>query len=219
MKSWLILPLIPVLASAAIKPAPAGHAANEVVSVEAKLYTDKEAIRELLGDDLGGYYVVVQVVVTPQTKLAVTRDDFRLRTDRDGEKSKPFSPSQIAGKGVMVVSSTGGGGGGTMAQDSPGGPIWGGIGGTRPQRGPSDGGGVGSSTSDTTLADAKIDTGSKTKDNPLQAALAQRIFPEEKTTSEEIAGLLYFPMEPKQKPKQLELICTTPKGKLSLRFK
>ena len=41
---------------------------------------------------------------------------------------------------------------------------------------------------------------------------------QEKETETAVSGLLYFPME-KQKLKDLELIYTTPEGRLLLRFK
>jgi hypothetical protein len=46
--------------------------------------------------------------------------------------------------------------------------------------------------------------------------LQTRMLPQ-KEVDQQISGLLYFPME-KQKVKNLELIVTTPSGKLSIRF-
>jgi len=48
--------------------------------------------------------------------------------------------------------------------------------------------------------------------------LNARILPE-KESEQELSGLLYFPMEPKQKAKDIELIYNTKGGKLYLRFK
>ena len=50
----------------------------------------------------------------------------------------------------------------------------------------------------------------------MLAVLKEKILPE-KETDVPVSGLLYFPME-KQKMKDLELIYTTPEGKLLLRF-
>ncbi len=60
--------------------------------------------------------------------------------------------------------------------------------------------------------------GTKAKENPLLATLKERMLPE-KTGSEPVAGLLYFPLEGKHKPKELELVYRGPAGKLSIRFK
>ena len=56
------------------------------VELTATLYVDKPSIQQLLGSDLGGYYVIVEVSLAPRNneKLKVMRDDFGLRTDRDG---------------------------------------------------------------------------------------------------------------------------------------
>ncbi|MEX2262751.1 MAG: hypothetical protein WD696_12415 [Bryobacteraceae bacterium] len=194
------------------------RAGNDLVAVTASVLSLKD-VAAALGSDLGGYFVVVQVSVEPRSgaPLPVYRDDFLLRTDRDGEKSTPFAPSQIAGSGAMVISSTGEGG--AVMGDSRG-PVWGGYPGStdRPRRMGGDGGVIGNSGGAGT-ARASLTTMETGKENPLLAALADKILPEDKECKEEISGLLYFPMEPKQKLKHLELIYTTPAGKLNLRFR
>jgi hypothetical protein len=52
--------------------------------------------------------------------------------------------------------------------------------------------------------------------NPVLQVLKDRMLPQ-KEVDQPISGLLYFPME-KQKLKDLELIVTTPSGKLNIRF-
>jgi hypothetical protein len=197
-------------AAAGQKPTPSSRGSNPLVTVEARLYADRESVKQVIGNDLGGYYVVVDVKLEPLKKLKVERDDFQLRTDRDGERSKPFGPTQVAGKGVLVVSQTGSGGG-MMAEDRS--PIWGGIGGGYP----GGGSGIGSAAS-TISNESRLDTGAKSKEDPVLAVLKQKVLPE-KETEEPVGGLLYFPMEPKQKVKDLELTYTTPSGKIVLRFK
>jgi len=150
---------------------------------------------------------VVSVRLSPKNneKIKVFRDDFMLRTDSDGEKSKPFAASQIAGRGALVVTRTYDGGG--VAAES-GSPVWGiGMG----------GGGIGNAGG-TISNSAKIDSGSKSKENPVLAALNEKILPE-KEIDQPVSGLLYFPIEPKQKIKDLELIYSGPGSKLSLRFR
>jgi hypothetical protein len=195
-------------------PTPTGMAGNSLVRVSATVYADKASIQQKLGSDLGGYYVVVEVKLSPTEKLKIDRDDFQLRTDRDGEKAKPFTASQIAGKSALVVSQTYDGGGIAGEDSGPvlGGGYPGGIG-----RMPGSGGGIGNSGG-TASNEARVDNGAKSKPNPLLATLNEKILPEKEVT-EPITGLLYFPMESKQKPKDLELTYTTPHGKLTLRFK
>jgi hypothetical protein len=199
---------------------PTGRAENASVLVDASVYADKASIQRLLGSDLDGFYVVVEVKLTPRgpEPFPIQRDDFLLRTDKNGERSTPFVPSQIAGRGALVVSQTGGGGG-IMQEDA--GPIWGGAPGTgsRPRRLGGDGGGAfGNGGGGGGESRATTMSGSKEKENPLKAVLEEKMLPEKKT-AEPVTGLLYFPIEAKQKIKDLELIYTTPKGKLSVRFR
>ncbi len=203
--------LFALVSGAKTKKTPVGAAENDDAGISATLLSEEE-LKEKFGSNLGGFYVVVEVTVSPKTKpYTINRDDFVLRTDRDGEKSRPFAPTQIAGKGALIVSQSGGGRG-IMADNN--GPMWGGYpGGGRPQR--MGGDGVGSSSESETQT--RVVRG-QDKENPVLAALTAKILPE-KEVSEPLAGLLYFPMEPKQKPKELELIYTTPAGKLNLRFR
>ena len=64
----------------------------------------------MLGDDLGGHYIVAEVKVEPKygKEITIDRDDFVLRTDKDGEKDQPFAASQIAGREALIVRETGG---------------------------------------------------------------------------------------------------------------
>jgi hypothetical protein len=202
--------VIPALFAAKPSPTPTVKTGNADVELTATLYVDKPSIEKLLGSDLGGYYVVIDVRLAPKNdgKVKVFRDDFQLRTDRDGERSKPFAASQIAGRGALVVSRTYEGGG--VAAEN-GGPVFGGgIGGMGV-------GGIGNSGS-TISNTAKVDSGAKNKENPLLGVLKERILAE-KEVNEPVSGLLIFPMEPKQKIKDLELTYSGPGSKLLLRFK
>jgi hypothetical protein len=210
VKLLLALIVFPAVFAANKSPTPTVKTGNAQVELTATLYADKASIQQLLGSDLGGFYVVVDVRLAPKNneKFKIFRDDFQLRTDRDGERSKPFAASQIAGRGALVVSRTYEGGG--VAAEN-GGPVFGGgIGGMGV-------GGIGNSGS-TISNSSKIDSGAKNKENPLLAVLKEKILPE-KETEEPVSGLLYFPMEPKQKIKDLELTYAGPGSKLMLRFK
>jgi hypothetical protein len=196
---------------AADKKIPLRSAENEVVELTATAMADPQAVKQVLGSDLGGHYIVIDVHLAPRDgrKVSVSRDDFLLRTDKDGERTTPFAPSQIAGKGALVVT-TGAASRGTVMAGEPG-PGWG-------PYGPLGGGGIMGGGSDAaTETHATMKSGSKDKADPLLDVLKEKILAE-KETDKPVSGLLYFPME-KQKLKDLELVYTTPEGKLHLRFK
>src|SRR5262249_11438526 len=75
---------------------------NDSLEITAMPMADREAVRQVLGSDLGGHYILVDVRIAPKDgqKIAIHLDDFLLRTDKDGERTTPFAPSQIAGKGA-----------------------------------------------------------------------------------------------------------------------
>jgi hypothetical protein len=212
-----VLLALSVVAAAAEKAPPSGKALNEAVEIAATVYSDKAAVRALLGSEVEGISVV-QLRVTPRGEqpLAVSPDDFLLRSDKDGQRSQPFAPSQIAGSATLVVASGSMGRGAIMGQES--GPVWGGTPGTggRPRRMGGDGGAAGNVSDE--RVQTTIDAGEKTKENPLLQTLKERMLPAGQS-AEPVSGLLYFPLEGKHKPKDLELVYRGPAGKLSVRFK
>jgi hypothetical protein len=218
MRTRLVaLSFVAAIAWSGDKKVPLRSTENDLVEITATALADREAVKQALGSDLGGHYILVDVRVTPKdgNKIKISRDDFLLRTDRDGERTTPFVPSQIAGKGALVISQAGGSGSGMMGEQ--GGPALGpypGPGLGPPMRMPGSVMG-GEGGTDSVTATAK--SGARDKPNPLLDVLKEKILPE-KTTETAVSGLLYFPME-KQKLKDLELIYTTPEGKISLRFK
>jgi len=213
-KRMMLWAVCAVLCLGGDRKTPSGHASNDTVELRATLHCDRDSVNKLLGSDLGGYVVVVDLEVTPKggKPLAVSRDDFLLHSYKDGQRSRPFAPSQIAGRGALVVSTTGSSRG-MMVEDR--GPVWGGYPGSRPQRI----GGEGTSMGNTSEGSAQATVGAsgKDKDDPLLAVLKEKVLPE-KETSEPVGGLLYFLMEGKHKAKQLELQYTGPAGKLSIQF-
>ncbi len=207
------------LSLAAEKKLPVAEADNDELQITATLYPDKDSVKEVLGSDLGGYFNVIRVELAPKGEkpLLVDRDDFLLRSFKDGQKSGAFEPSQIAGRGALVISTTSSGGG-VMSEDR--GPVWGGIPGTggRPGRmGGMDPPVVGNAAGQTeAVATAKSGVGEK--ENPLLAVLKDKVLPEKKI-AEPLSGLLYFSLEGKHKPKDLELHYLGPAGKLVLKFR
>jgi hypothetical protein len=190
------------------KPKTTGPSKNEnqSLAVTASLILDRDEIKELVGSDLGGHYILVNVTVSPKFggTVDVHHDDFVLKTDKDGERASPYVASQIAGKGALVVTEKTGSG-------STSGPQFG-----SPYDYPAYGGGVGGGPTQITEAQAKMQTGTK-GDSPLMKALTEKMLPDKKADGA-VSGYLYFPME-KQKAKDLELWYNTPDGKLILRFR
>lgn len=224
-----LLPLLLCLglATAADKNRPpVGKTGDELVSVTAKALVDKEEIKQTFGSDFGGFIVAVEVTVSPREgkKIDVRRDDFFLRSDKDGQKSQPFAPSQFAANTAMILT-RGQTGGGTMGNSN--GPVWGGMGGGMPGRLPGSGGGVGNGAANETVVEAKeqekLADKSKDKDKDqgkpkdLVSFLKSKELPEGPVT-EPVTGYLYFPLEGKQKLKDLELTYRSPAGKNTMRF-
>jgi hypothetical protein len=216
MKFLIRLLLLNALLAAAEKGPPSGQAANDKVAIDATLFAGKDAVRDEIGSDLGGYFLVVRVKLTPKSgTLAVLRDDFLLRNTNDGQKCRPYAPTQIAGSSALVISQTGSGA--VMAED------------TQPIRIPRAGGPpiridrtpqtAGNTASTSGTANATVIPARKgEKEDPVLTVLKEKVLPE-KETGEPLSGLLYFSLEGKQKPKNLELVYQGPAGKLLLRFR
>ena len=196
------------------KPLP-GRSSNEKLDAEATVIVDRAEIKSLLGDDMGGSIVVVKVKITPKEgAIKIWLDDFSLMNSKAGLKVQPFQPSQIAGTAKLMVRTTysDGGGAGTVSN----GPTWGGLGGRGSQM-PGSGGGVGN-TSAVASAEATVSDGSKEKANPLLDTLKKHVL-QEKETTETVEGLLYFPVEGKNKVKDLELYYKNPQqGRFLITF-
>ena len=97
--------LVPLLLSASKNDVATARGENDDVALEATLYIDGEAVKELIGNDLGGHYIVAAIKLTPRygKEIVVDRDDFVLHTDKDGEKAQPFVGNQIAGQTALIV--------------------------------------------------------------------------------------------------------------------
>lgn len=201
------------------KPTITNQAGNEKVDIFATPLLDPAEIRQALGADLPPGVIAVQVKVVPKGEepLSVSHDDFTLLSHKDGQRSGAFEPSQIAGSSTMVVRQTiEGGGYGTQTQR----PIWGGIPGTggRPtMAGPPSGMSSGS-TQGQEKAEATVQSGDQKNANPLLKLLSEKMLPD-KEGIQPISGLLYFPIDGKQKIKDLELIYKGPAGKLFIEFR
>ncbi len=198
-----LLPAL-VLTAASKKTVATARGENEDLILTVTLYLDPADVKGLIGNDLGGHYILADVKVEPKygKEVAIDRDDFVLRTDKDGEKTTPFVGSQIAGRDALVVTEEGAETRRTRGFSGIG--IGGGaIGG---------GGGAGDpGITKTTMKSEGND------DNPVRKVLDARILPDGKS-DQPVKGLLYFAME-KQKMKDLELLYGGRENRISLRFK
>src|SRR5450432_951797 len=90
---------------AADKKLPIEQTSNDLVDITATAILDKDQIRQELGSDFGGDIVLVRVTVRPVSDkpIKVSLDDFLLVSGKDGQRSEPYSPSQIAGSDALVV--------------------------------------------------------------------------------------------------------------------
>jgi hypothetical protein len=185
---------------------------NDVLDITANVLVDKPSVTEALGRDPGLDLIVVNLKVVPKgdNQVQIWRDDFTLLWGKDGQKSQPLEPGQIAGRGGMVVTSQGvRGSGGTMG----GGPSLG-----IPGLGRMGGGGIGTSSS-TTEAKATVQANTNEAENPLLQVLKDKVLPE-KETNDPQSGLLYFLFEGKPpKAKDLTLIYKFRGGKVIMDFK
>lgn len=186
---------------------PVTSASNEQIDIVATISLSEDEIAKKVGADPGKGIVLLQVVVTPKTDQAiqVSPDDFILLAHDDGERSRPFEPSEIAGQGALIVSNAADG---TKVKKSSGTIGMGGM----------IGGGGGASPGNTraTTLNTKMDTKSQ-GDEKLLEALKAKQFPT-KESIEPIEGFLYFPLDGKHKLKNLAVLYRGPAGKLNLEF-
>ncbi len=204
---WTLLIAGAMTATATDKSLPIEDDSNQIVDISGKLVFGKEAIQQALGvtslpDNLPGL-ILVEVRVRPLTEkpLKISLDDFTLLSQKDGQKSRPFEPSEIAGTSTMVLKETQEKKHGLMGDIG----IMGGMGGIGSGRTPS--------TPQISVAEEK-----DTKADPLLPVLEKKVLPE-KETAEPVSGLLYFNIDGKVKPKDLSLIYRGEGPKLEMRFK
>lgn len=195
---------------AADKKLPIDETSNELLAISVSQPLDKDQIRQELGSDLGDDIIVIRLTARPVSDKPVqlSLDDFLLISSKDGQRSEPYEPGQLAGSDSLAVTPNGvrRGLGDHRARPSIG---LGGIG--------IGGGGIGNSGS-TPTPDAKVEESRDEKENPLLAALTAKILPEKEIT-DSTSGLLFFQVVGKVKPKDLELHYKGPAGKMALRFR
>jgi hypothetical protein len=211
MKCVILFCLSLAMLSAADKKLPIDETSNELLAISVSAPLDKDQIKQELGSDLGDDVVVIRLTARPVSDKPVqlSLDDFLLVSAKDGQRSEPYAPGQLAGSDSLSVTPNG------MSRSGLGDHSHrptiglGGIG--------IGGGGVGNSGA-TPTPDVKMQESRDEKDNPLLAAIRAKILPEKEIT-EPTSGLLFFQVVGKVKPKDLELHYKGPAGKMALRFK
>ena len=206
----LVLPILLTSAVALLvaekRPLP-NQAGNDDIDLTGTVLLERQEVQQALGADLGPRYVLVRIKVTPKADagLRVGPDDFTLLSRKDGERSPALEPSQIAGKGELVVKAAAQqpGGDGTRTN----GPIWGGV---------TVRAGSSKKAPDSDTPEPKIDN--TVEENPIIGVLKEKILPDTETKAP-VEGLLYFMMDGKLKPKDVSLIYKGPAGKLVIDFK
>jgi len=196
----LALFLVPAF-YAADKKLPIEQASNELVAISASAFIDKDQIHQELGADLGDDMILVKVNFRPVSDkpVRINLDDFLLVSDKDGQRSQPFAPSQIAGSTTLVVT----------PQDSKN---------SGPKTGLTLGGfGIGRTQTNKQTGDSKVETKKSDKEDPLLPILTAKCLPEKETT-EEVSGYLYFELSGKLKTKNLEFYYKSSAGRIGLRF-
>jgi hypothetical protein len=194
--------LLPLALLAADKKLPIEETSNDLLDISANAILDPDQIKQELGSDFDGNIVLVKVTVRPVSDkpIQVSLDDFLLVSGKDGQRSQPYSPSQIAGSDVLVYSRQ-------EVKKKSG--FSAGLGGIMS--------GAGSGTPEV-KTETKAEKSDADKANPLLATLKEKVLPEKEIT-ESISGFLYFQVVGKVKPKDLELHYKGPAGKLALRFR
>lgn len=198
---------------AAERKFPAGVYEDDRIQIKATVYPDRADVKRLLGSDFDGSVIVVELTVTPlgDEPLDIQREQFQLFSTKDAQRSPPFHPTQLAGRGALVVdvpkASV------TYVGNNPTGPSIGGMSiPTRKKK--KDGDATSSEVSKPPEKKGMTDS----KDDPVLATLREKVFPEGKTVKP-FSGLLYFGFDGKQKAKDLELFYRGPAGKFAVRFK
>jgi len=187
---------------------------NEDLILTVTLHIDPADIKELIGSDLGGHYIVAETKIEPKygKDIILDRDDFVLRTDKDGEKAQPYAGSQIAGSGALII-------GTEDRNQGVASPGWTGTrvpivkrGGAAKKKDEND-----KADKDADAAKPAPEPAPEEKADPLKKTLDAKILREGKT-EQPVSGLLYFPLE-KQKMKDLQLDYGDKEHRIRLRFK
>jgi len=204
--------LVLLFAAALVWPATkkivgSGRGENQDIILNITVYADADSVKEVIGEEMGGHYIVAKVEVQPKygKEVSIDRDDFVLHTFKNGDRSGPMAPNQIAGGGALVLNGV---------NESVGE-------GSVPKRRWSIGGmGAGVASTGGPVRDpnaVKATVEDSDKESPLKKVLEDKQLPAGKL-EKPISGLLYFPME-RQKLKDLQMIYGAKETRIEIHFK
>ncbi len=180
-----------------------GQAGNDDVDLEGSVILGHDEIVSAVGAEIGEGYIVARMKAIPKgdTPLRIGPGDFTMISRKDGQRSTALEPSEIAGKGELVIKR------GNSDDKKTG---WSAVG---------IGGGLGSSPGTVqrdVIKGTQVDDNSK-EQTPALAALAAKMLPD-KETKIPVEGLLYFSINGKVKAKDLAIVYKGPAGKLVMEF-
>ncbi len=184
-----------------------------------RLVRDRDEMARLLGSDLDGEYILVELELRPLygAKIELDRADFVLRSYRDNDSSVAQSPHQIAGEAVLVLGEGETTSVGIFSNSTHGIPVGGAPGtGTRPRRIGGDDPAVGNGAQ--LESGGTISQGRDEAPTGLLGRLAQSELPMGEM-QDVIRGYLYFQISAKQKPKHLTLTYEGVAGEFKIWFK
>ena len=189
------------------KTLPLEETSNQLLDISVESPLSKDQIKQELGSSLDDDIIVIRLTARPLTDKPVqlNLDDFLLISGKDGQRSQPYAPGQLAGSETLAVTDNG---------------VRRGLGDHRPTIG-FGGIGIGGGSSPGTAGpppDTKMQESRDAKENPLLAAIKAKILPEKQIT-EPVTGLLFFQITGKVKAKDLELRYKGSSGAMALRFR
>jgi hypothetical protein len=206
-----------VVGLAAAPPEYKRSGSNKALEMSARLIEDREEAKRLLGVPAGAGLVLVEVQANSieDTEVDIHPDDFTLVSARDGQKSQPFAPEQLASTAVIVVNRKSAAGPAVATQ--PQGPVMGPGGPTLPGTRSGIGGGGASGPGEVS---ATVQTGRPGRDPALEQllkALKENELPP-RVTAKGIRGLLVFGLEGKYRPRDLTVIYRGREGRITMDF-
>lgn len=189
------------------------------MEVKVRLVRDLQEITQLLGNDLDGEFILVELNIKPLygAKIELKRDDFMMRSYRNNDTSVAQSPDRISGGSELVLGKAEKLTVGIYSQTGVGIPVGGAPGtGTRPRRVGGDetltGGGAQSKET------SEISQHQREGEGDLLSRLQSRELPIGEV-DDIVQGYLYFQLSPKEKPKNLTLNYESELGEFQIHFR
>ncbi len=193
---------------AADKSLPLEEFSNDTVDITGHLILGQDNVAQALGvtslPKAAENLVLVRVTFRPvvDKPVPVSIDDFTLLSNKDGQRSLAFEPTEVAGDSELVLKQITSKQGGLLAE--AGVPQWGSM------------AGIGATPAAVNVG-SKMVTKKDAQDESFVSVLKRQILPE-KPTTKPVTGFLYFEIDGKVKPKDLTMIYKGQGDKLEMRF-